>query len=229
MRKILWLPLLAAVCGLSSLHADITIVQHVDGMGQNMVGATMFKAGRIRVDYAPFKPGQTRAGASPATSVIADLKTGEVIKMTPPRKTYTKTTPDAMSQSTGTTSDGGAPSLKPTGKKATVSGYEAEEYTVAVSGVKMSMWLTKAIPDYAAVVGQMAEMSAAFSEGPLAATLKSVGMSMEPLPEGFPVRTVYEFAPGQTVTSTVLSVSTKPIPDFEFEVPAEYKEINISP
>jgi hypothetical protein len=216
MRKIFWLPLLTAVCCLTSLHADLTIVQHVDGMGQNMDTTMMFKAGRTRVD------------ASPQTSMIMDLKSGEMISLMHAQKSYMKIPSqmaqmamDAMKQSSGTAKSGMA--LTPTGKKDTISGYPAEEYTATIAGMKMTMWLTKAVPDYANLLKQMSD---AFAQGPMAVMMKGIGLDMAALP-GFPVRTVNELQPGQTVTSTVLSVSSKPIPDSEFDVPADYKQMTM--
>jgi hypothetical protein len=216
MRKILWLPLLTAVCGFSSLHADLTIVQHVDGMGQNLDTTMMFKAGRTRVD-------------SPATSMIMDLKTGEIMTLMHAQKSYMKIPSqmaqmamDAMKQSPNASKEGGM-TLTPTGKKDTISGYAAEEYTATIAGTKMTMWLTKGVPNYASV---LKEMSAAFAQGPMAAMMKGIGLDMAALP-GFPVRTVNEMQPGQTVTSTVLSVSTSPIADSEFAIPAGYTQMTM--
>ncbi len=107
------------------------------------------------------------------------------------------------------------PQLTATGKKDTISGYAAEEYTATIAGSKLSLWLTKAIPDYEKT---LKEMSAAFSQGPMAAMMQSYGLDMANLP-GFPVRTVNELQPGQTVTTTVESINTKPLADSDFEVP----------
>ncbi len=115
------------------------------------------------------------------------------------------------------------PALIATGRRDTVSGFAADEYTCTVAGVKMSLWLTKALPDYAAV---LKEMNGTLSQGPMGPLLQSDGIDAANLP-GFPVRTVLEIQPGQTMTRTVVSVSTQPVADAEFEVPADYKEMSV--
>ena len=52
--------------------------------------------------------------------------------------------------------------------------------------------------------------------------MQSYGIDPATLP-GFPVRTVLEISPGQTMTRTVVSVNTQPIADAEFEIPAGYQ------
>ncbi len=212
MKKSLIALLLTSVCLLPNLFADLTIVQKVDGMGQVMESTTKIKGGRTRID------------ASPATSIIMDLKTGEMISLMHTQKSYMKI-PSQMAQAAlaGMKKMQGdqaaAPSIVPTGKKDTISGYAAEEYTYNQAGMKMSLWLTKALPDYATVLKEMGE---AFSQGPMAAMMKNFGLDFGALP-GFPIRTVNELQPGQTITSTVVSVSTQTIPDSAFDIPTDYK------
>jgi hypothetical protein len=205
--------LLASICLPPALHADLTIVQKVVGMDQDMESTTKIK------------PGKTRVDASPATSIIMDLKTGEIISLMHAEKKYMKI-PGQMAQAAiegmqkmEGDQPGTAPELKPTGKKETIGGYPTEEYTCNVAGSKLSLWLTRALPDYQAV---LTEMATAFKEGPMAAMMKHFGVDFATLP-GFPMRTVNELQPGQTITSTVLSVSTKPIPDSDFDIPADYQ------
>ena len=209
--------LLLFVCLLSTVQADLTIVQKMDGMGGDMETTIKIKAGKTRVD------------ASPATSIIMDAKTGEMINLMHAEKKY-MTIPsqmalaaiESMKKMQGDQT-GPAPSPAPTGKKETISGYPTEEYTCEVAGSKVSLWLTKTLPDYQAV---LAEMSAAFNQGLMSTVMKSVGMDFATLP-GFPMRTVNELQPGQTITSTVESVSTKAIPDADFEIPVGYQAMKM--
>lgn len=219
MRAILWLPVLTAVCAVSSLRADLTIVQHMDGMGAAIDSATLFKDGRARNDE------------SAAVSLIMDLKSGEVIRLMHAQKSYTKISGHipaavihAMTQSPILPKDGGL-ALTPAGKKDTVSGYATDEYTCATPRIKMSVWLTKAMPGYAEI---LKEMSTGFPAIPAVAVLKGLGLDIAALP-GFPVRIAYEVRPGQTITSTVVSISSKPIADSEFEIPADYTQMPAPP
>ena len=205
------------VLGVAGARADLTIVQKVEGMGQDMENTSRFKAGKTRVD------------TSPGTSLIMDLKTGEMINLMHAPKTFIKVS-SAMAQAAIDSmkqSQGGAPEAKPaltaTGKKETISGFAADEYTCNVAGVKMTLWLTRALPDYAAV---LKEMTGALGQGPMGPLMQSGGIDVAALP-GFPVRTVLEIQPGQTMTRTVVSVSTKPVPDADFEIPPGYKQVEV--
>ena len=197
-----------------NVPADLTVVQKVEGMGQSYENTSLFKDGKIRVD------------TSPGASLILDGKTGEIISLNRPQKTYLKTSGDpAREAATGareTPADRSSapPPLTPTGKKEVISGYEAEEYTCRAGGVKLSLWLTKALPDYQAA---LKELDAGFQQGPTATFLRSYGLGLSALP-GFPVRTVLEVKPGETMTRTVVSANTRPIPDAEFQVPSDYQE-----
>lgn len=211
--------LLAASCFLAlsgAVRADLTIVQKIDGAGQNLESTTKFKDNRTRVD------------ATPGSSIIMDLKSGDIISVMHTQKSYMKISGamaqqamEQMKKMQGEQKE--KPQFVATGKKETISGYPAEEYTATVAGSKMSFWLTKALPDYQSALKQM---SAAFSQGPMAGMMQSLGLDLNAL-AGFPIRIVQD-AGGQKMTSTVTSVSTKPIAETEFAVPAGYKEINMS-
>ena len=197
-------------------RADLTVVQKIEGMGQNMESTAKFKGSKTRVD------------AAPNTSIIMALKSGEMIQVVQAEKTFLKVPATvalaAIDSMKKTTSDGSEkPQLVPTGKKETISGFAAEEYTCTIAGTHLSLWLTKALPDYEKA---LKEMSAAFTQGPMASMMQSYGLDMANLP-GFPIRTVNEVQPGQSQTTTVVSVSMKPIADSEFEVPAGFKEISM--
>lgn len=199
MRKILWLPLLTAVCGFASLRADVTIVVHIDGMGPAIDRTEMIKAGRTRVDY----PG--------GISTIRDIKTGEMIRLLRAKKSYFK----SPSKQPSRTPKSGGFTLTPTGKKDTISGYSVDEYTgnTATGRTKVTMWLTNAMPDYGNILKELAGTTSMAAE---------LGLDTAALP-GFPMRSSYEFRGGQTYTNTVVSISTEPIADSEFDIPADYE------
>ena len=208
------------VCALCCLsvnlaRADLTIVQKVEGLGQAYENTSLFKDGKTRVDTAP------------GTSLIMDLRTGGTVSLNRPQKTYLKISGDmarsALASVQKTQQDHpNAPSpLTSTGNRDSVSGYQAEEYTCVIAGVKMSLWRTKGLPDYQEA---LQERSAGFKQGPMATLMENYGFDLSTLP-GFPIRTVLEVQPGQTMTRTVISASTQPIPEAEFQIPADYKEV----
>lgn len=217
MNKSIFPTLALSAALLTAARADLTIVQKIDGSGQNVQSTTEFKGSKTRID------------AAPGMSIIMDLKSGDMINVMHAQKSYMKIPAamaqqavDAMKKMSGDKGDA-KPDLKPTGKKDTISGYAAEEYAATVGGKKMTFWLTKALPNWE---GILKEMNAAMSQGPMAAMMQGLGLDMGTLP-GFPVRVVQDASEGEGMTSTVVSVSTKPIADAEFAVPAGYQEMTI--
>ena len=215
--KILVFACLAWTLGATGAQADLTVVQTVAGLGQNTDNTARFKAGKTRVD------------TSPGTSLIMDARSGEMIDLMHGPKTFLKVSGTVAQAAIGSMLPGGAaptdpkPELAATGQKDVVGGFAADEYTCSVAGVKITLWLTKALPDYEAA---LKEMSGALSQGPMGPLMRSYGLDMAALP-GFPVRTTLEVAPGQTMTRTVVSVSTQPIPDSVFEIPPGYQEVAV--
>ena len=213
--KIRILACLSCLAGANLTRADLTVVQKVEGVGQAYENTSMSKDGKARVD------------TSPGTSLIMDLKTGETISLNRPQKTFlkisgemTRTAIASVQKTQDEHPDARSP-LTPTGRKETISGYDAEEYTCTVAGVKGSLWLTKALPDYQAA---LKELGAGFKQGAMATTMQNYGFDMSTLP-GFPVRSVLEVPPGQTMTRTVISANTRFIDEAEFQIPADYKEV----
>ncbi len=211
--------LLAAACFLAVLassRADLTIVQTIEGLGQTPTrSVTKYKDGKTRMDVAP------------GSTIIMDAKTGDTISLLHAQKRYLKA-PAGVVKAAVDNLNGMLPKagqtkaeLVATGKKEMIAGYPAEEYTANVAGAKITLWLTTAIPDYEKV---SRELGAAFREGPLAAMSQNFGLDLSNLP-GFPVRQVNELQPGQTVTATLVSVSSEPVPDADFEIPAGYEAI----
>ena len=214
--KAFFLAVASCLSGVAALHADLTIVQKIEGLGQATESVTKYKDGKTRMDVMPG-----------ATVIIMDAKTGETISLLPAQKRYfkapanvVKAAVEGMQGESAPTGDG-KPQLVPTGRKETIAGYPAEEYSATVSGSKIALWLTRAIPNYEQA---SRELGTAFKQGPLAAMSQGIGLDLANLP-GFPVRQVKEHHPGQTITATLVSVSTQPIPAADFEVPADYQAI----
>ncbi len=208
--------LLALFCLVSHLRADLTLVQKVDGLGQDMESTTKIKPGKIRVD------------ASPATSIIMDTKAGDMISLLHTQKKYMRI-PSQMAQAAIDSmkkmqaDQAAATTPTPTGKKETIDGYPTEEFTCTSGGSKLTLWLTKSLPDYQEA---LKEMAGAFNQGPMSSMMKGLGVDFGTLP-GFPMRITNELQPGQAITNTVESISTKPIPDSDFDLPADYQELKM--
>ncbi len=213
--KPVFFAVIASLCSLGTLRADLTVVQKIDGMGIATESTTKVKGDKTRVD------------AMPGMSMIMNADTGDILNLMHAQKSYMRIPAEAakMAVTSMTGSNPAAasakPKLTPTGKKEAINNYLSEEYTCEVGGHKMTIWLTTALPNYQAA---LKEMTAAMNHGPLAATMQSFSVYSNDLP-GFPIRTVTEVAPGQVITTTTVSLDTKPIVDADFAVPANYKEM----
>jgi hypothetical protein len=206
MRTAIALFLLSAAC----LHADVTVTQRVEGPGMPGSESTMkIKGGKMRVE------------ANPMGYSLIDGATGDVATVMPAQKMVMKM-PAAMLkravQNAATNTPVAAAKLTPTGRKETINGFACEEYTTEFSGMKAALWLSKDVPNYRELLGQMLALGAAVR--------RAASTPMDVLkPEdynGYPVRSVME-TPSGNFTSTVVVLKNDPIPDSEFEIPADFK------
>ena len=206
---------LASLCSIGNLQADITVVQKIEGMGLSTESTTKVKGEKTRVD------------AMPGMTMIMNGGTGDIVNLMHAQKSYMKISAEAakLAVSKMMTPDAAAakPKLTPTGKKDTINNYAAEEYNCEMGGRKIIVWLTKALPNYQ---DALKEMTAAMGHGPMASAMQSFSVYSNDLP-GFPIRTISEVAPGQSITATTVSLDTKAIADTDFAVPTDYKEMSI--
>lgn len=194
-------------------HADMVIVQHVDGMGQKSDMSIKIKGSLVRTDL------------NPQVSTITDGDSGEVTTLMHQQKVYMKI-PASQAQelmknmaakTTPGSSPAAAPTLKPTGVKEKVNGYDTEKFTCEAAGMKMNYWIAKDFPNYTKVLAQLSRLQ----HGGLGAMAK--GMSPDPASfGGMPVKTEIEMG-AQKITSTLVSVKEEPVEAKEFEMPANYK------
>jgi hypothetical protein len=108
--------------------------------------------------------------------------------------------------------------LKPTGKKETIQGYEAEEYTTEVGGLPTTVFVAKSYPNYQKFLEALGR---AHKASALQSTL-SIPPDKYP---GMPLRTQIELK-GQKLTTTLDSAEETSLPDDDFTVPADYKEMS---
>src|SRR5436309_13551363 len=105
-----------------SARADLTIIQRVDGAGQNGDVTVKIKGDKERID-APSQP--TR---------IIDGKTGEMTDLLNEKKSFVRISAEQMKAAAETinkfdeSKQSSAPKLTPTGKKETVNAYETAEF-----------------------------------------------------------------------------------------------------
>jgi hypothetical protein len=210
MKNILAAVLIAALA--TPAIADLTIIQKIDQEGES-AGETVVtlkvKEGKIRMDTGP------------KVSAIVDTKSGDILTLMHERK-MVMTIPDALEkarqqasqlQASGGESQPAVP--KATGRKETIKGFLCEEYETTVNGSKVSIWLTKDLPEAEKLMKQLAVLSPE--------TNFYKGMEDHPDVSGFPMRTVLVGPDGKTVSITVVGLSEDPLPEAEFSVPSGYK------
>jgi hypothetical protein len=197
-------------------RADLVIVQKVEGAGQ--VGDITMK----------FKGDKMRADVSPQITTITDTVGGDITTIMHAEKRYmkipasqTKALLQQVQKSQPGSSPSAAPKLQPTGKKEKIGGYDAEQFTCQVAGMKVDYWIAKDFPNYAAVLAQMEKMQ----QGGFSAMTR--GMAPSPADfHGMPIRTEMEMG-GKKISTTVVSVKDEPIDDKEFTIPAGYTAMEV--
>jgi Domain of unknown function (DUF4412) len=112
--------------------------------------------------------------------------------------------------------------LKPTGKKEKINGFDTEEYTTNFNGVSMSLFIAKEYPDYQKIVGALYQVQ----DGPAMEAFRSISIPPDKYP-GLPIRTTQTLM-GQTTVMTVVSAQETDVPDGDFAIPPDYKELNPS-
>lgn len=206
--------LLSAVCLVSRARADLTMVEKVDGVSGAPTQVTiMVKGDKMRID------------STPKVSAILDGKTGELVTLMNDQKRAIRMSAEKMkaaaammSKFNGNTNDVAANKPKPTGRKETINGYEAEEYVMDSGTLKASYWLAPKFPDGAAILHQLQALKPEIwkSANPNAASFSDF--------PALPVRTVVDLG-GMKMTTEIVSVKQDPIPDTAFTVPADFQEI----
>jgi len=193
-------------------RADLTIVQRVEGAGQNGDTTVKIKGDKERID-APDQP--TR---------ILDGKSGEMTNLLNDKKTFVRVSAEQIKAATQAVNKFDADrkpasaKLTPTGKKETVSGYETEEYVFESPQIKASFWVATTYPDATAILKEM--------QAPVSGAWKPSGMGMPDYTDftGVPLKTVISFG-GNEVTTTITSIKKDPINATEFEVPKGFQEL----
>ena len=197
---------------LVSARGDLTIVQRVEGAGQNGDVTVKIKGDKERVD-APSQP--TR---------IIDGKTGELTDLMNNKKSFVRISAAQIKAAAETINkfDGdeksAVPKLTPTGKKETINGYETEEYVYETPQFKASFWVAPKYPDAQNILKQM--------QAPIAGAWKPSNLGMPDYTDfaGLPLKTVISVGNNQVVT-TIMSIKQDSLNAADFEVPKDFQEV----
>jgi len=197
---------------LVSARGDLTIVQRVEGAGQNGDVTVKIKGDKERID-APSQP--TR---------IIDGKTGELTDLMNNKKSFVRISAEQIKAAAETINkfDGGekpAPSkLTPTGKKETINGYETEEYVYETPQFKASFWVTAKYPDAAGILKQMQTL--------ISGAWKPSNMGMPDYTDfpGLPLKTVISVGDNKVVT-TIMSIKKDSVSAADYDIPKDFQEL----
>ncbi|HLW35089.1 MAG TPA: DUF4412 domain-containing protein [Chthoniobacterales bacterium] len=194
-----------------SAQADLTIVQRVEGVGQNGDVTVKIKGDKERVD-APSQP-----------SRIIDGKSGEMTDLMNDRKSYVKISAAqikaaAASMNLNADKKAGASKLTPTGKKDTINGYETEEYAYETPMFKAAFWIANKYPGATDILKQM--------QAPISGAWKPSNMGMPDYTDftGLPLKTVITVGTSQVVT-TIVSIKQDSLNAADFEIPKDFQEL----
>jgi hypothetical protein len=194
------------------VHADLTIVQRVEGATQNGDVTVKIKGDKERID-APSQP--TR---------IIDGKTGEMTDLMNDRKSFLKISAGQIKAATESMNQLNAgkqltpPKLTPTGKKDTINGYEAEEYAYETPQFKAAFWIATKYPGATDILKQM--------QAPISGAWKPSNMGLPDYTDftGLPLKTVITVGTDQVVT-TIVSIKQDAVNASEFEIPKDFQEL----
>jgi hypothetical protein len=212
-------PLLAAAilsCFLPIARADYLIKERFENSGAVQQITLKIKEPKVRLDTGE------------ETSAIIDSATGTTTLLIHPNKVYLKISPEQIKQQSkvlkemlGQKVENPADvQLKPTGKKEKINGFDTEEYSTEFNGIQMSISIAKDYPNYQKIVQALYQIQ----NGPAMDAFRSMSIPPDKYP-GLPVRTTQTIM-GQKIVMTLDSAQETDVPEAEFSIPADYKELN---
>lgn len=200
--------------GLSlTAHADFTIVQKMETKGSTSEITLKLKGDKARMEVTP------------QMTMIVDGKTGDTVTLMNDQKKFLRISGDkakAIAEMAakygGTTAE--KPKLVATGKKMTINGYEADEYSGESASFKGSYWIAPKLPESAAIMKQLqAVIPAGWND------LAKGMMDYRDLP-GFPLRSKVKVGE-EEITTTVTAIKADILSESEFAAPKDFREMKI--
>jgi hypothetical protein len=196
--------------------------------GDYVIKEELENSGQVQQITLEIKDAKVREDVGGQNSAIIDSNTGETTLLLRSQKAFLKIKPEqlkaqaeALKDLLGTTAENpGNIELKPTGKRETINGFATEEYTTNFNGVQMSIFIAKQFPNYQKVVEALYRVQS----GPAMEVLRGMSIPPEKYP-GLPIRTT-ESIMGQKIVVILDSALETDVPDTDFIIPSDYKELN---
>jgi hypothetical protein len=203
-------------CFALTARADYIIKERVEHSGEVQQITLKIKDTKVRLD------------AGDLTSAVIDSQTGVTTLLIHPNKAFLKITSEQIKEQTkalkemlGQKLENPANvQLKPTGKQEKINGFDTEEYTTNFNGIDMSIFIAKQYPNYQKIVGALYQVQ----NGPAMDAFRSMSIPPDKYP-GLPIRTTQTIM-GQKIVMTLDSAQEMDVPDADFAIPADYKELN---
>jgi hypothetical protein len=203
-------------CFTLTAKADYIIKERFEHSGQVQQITLKIKESKIRLDDGD------------SASAVVDSETGMTTLLIHPDKVFLKITPDQVKEQTkalkemlGQKLDNPADvQLKSTGKQEKINGFDTEEYTTTFNGIQMNISIAKQYPNYQKIVAALYQAQ----NGPAMDAFRSMSIPPDKYP-GLPVRTTQTIM-GQKIVMTIDSAQEMDLPETDFSIPGDYKELS---
>ncbi len=217
MKKRFLLSIVAAVLSTVALHADLVLVQKVDNhLGMNGEISLKIKGDSVRMDMGN------------DVSVVLDGATGSITSIIHAQKTYLTMEGDSINQmmkavaAQNKDKKAGEVKLVPTGKTEVINGQKAEVFNLEGAPYKGTFWIARDYPNAAGIQAALKRIQ----ELPMNRMAAEVAPQPKDIP-GVPVKTEIEIAPGQKVTTELVSVKEENLDPALFKAPEGYKAMQM--
>jgi Domain of unknown function (DUF4412) len=196
--------------------------------GDYIIKEQFEQSGQVQHVTLKIKETKVRLDTGEQTSALIDSETGVTTLLIHPNKAFLKISPEEIKQQTKTLKEMLGQKLenpadvvlKATGKKEKINGFDTEEYTTNFNGIEMSLSIAEQYPNYQKIVDALYRVQ----NGPAMEAFRSMSIPPDKYP-GLPVRTTQTIM-GQKIVVTLDSAQEAPVPDGDFAIPADYKELN---
>jgi hypothetical protein len=203
-------------CFTLTAKADYIIKERFEHSGQVQQITLKIKESKIRLDDGD------------SASAVVDSETGMTTLLIHPDKAFLKISPDQVKEQTkalkemlGQKLDNPADvQLKSTGKQEKINGFDTEEYTTTFNGIQMNISIAKQYPNYQKIVAALYQAQ----NGPAMDAFRSMSIPPDKYP-GLPVRTTQTIM-GQKIVMTIDSAQEMDLPETDFSIPGDYKELS---
>lgn len=205
MKPILVLSLI--LIATASAMADVTLVQDTLLNGVSTRTTMWVKGDKVRTDN------------DTTSSIIMDTATGDMTTLMHEQKMKVVVNAAQLRALAAGQAPGGGEAaplpetkLTATGEKETVDGYECEIYLSENQGMTVKLWIAKDYPGEKALREQLKVL----------AKLAAAGAPKQPEVPGIALKTEFE-QQGLKFTTRLVSLSSDPVSDDKFVVPADYQ------